>query len=106
MTRLALLACPGVSRPRNSVVLVVPGGRVTVKGTCCAYRPPYTSAFGPGATCTLVSTFAGVPALVFAVSVTRRRPSPLGTVATPTGGRGAQGAGTGVAVGVLVGGSV
>ena len=47
----------------------------------------------------------GAPGLVLAVSVTLSRPSPWGTVATPTRGRGAHGPDVGVAVGVRVGGT-
>src|SRR5687768_6263084 len=52
---------------------------------------------------TLVSALVGVLALVLAVRVTRRRPTPSRSVATPTGGRELQGAGVGVIVGVRVG---
>src|SRR5688572_2847949 len=53
--------------------------------------------------CTALSALVGVLALVVAVSVTRRRPTPWRSVATPTGGRELQGAGVSVIVGMRVG---
>src|SRR4051794_40578691 len=92
-------AWPGVVRLRVKVAAGVPGGRGTAKPPGPLWLPISTVALVAGPKARVRSA---LPAPLV-VTVTCRRPGPLGAVVTLMGGRGAQATGAGVGVVVAAG---
>src|SRR4051812_33901254 len=101
--RWTVVACPAVWRATENVIVWVPGGRLTVKSVLLVCPFTVTTPLFTGANCNWEIWFAGRPAVLFAVKVTRSRPGPSGVVVTFTLPRWSHCVGTGVVCGHWLG---